>query len=262
MRRKRKESRVKGLYQRSAGEGPLLLFLHGLGSSSLDWQAQLEYFSPHYRAVALDLRGHGLNVQEGALDVPSLADDVVHWLDDQPGQVVIVGLSLGAMVALEVALARPSRIEGMMLINGFAEFSLDNEADRARFAQRLKWLRWVGMWPLAWWLGRELFPLPEQGALRHTFRQRFRRNRKRVYRALLEALPGWSVRARLSGLTMPVALVSSTVDYLPLASRVAQFASLPDGRIFTPEGRHAWPAEDPAACNQLLERFLTDIHYY
>ncbi|MFR9718520.1 alpha/beta fold hydrolase [Aeromonas diversa] len=262
MRRKRKESRVKGLYQRSAGEGPLLLFLHGLGSSGLDWQSQLEYFSPHYRCVALDLRGHGLSTLEGPLNLGQLCADVVGWLDEQPGQVVLVGWSLGAMVALEVALARPGRVEGMMLINGFAEFSLDNEADRARFEQRLKWLRWIGMWPLAWWLGRSLFPAPDQGALRHTFRLRFVRNSKRAYRALLEALPGWSVRSRLSVLHQPVVLVSSDQDYLPLAQRVAQFASLPDGRIFTPSGHHAWPAEDPAACNRLLERFLTDIHFY
>ena len=41
------------------GEGPLLLLLHGLGSSSLDWQAQNERFSERYRVVAIDLRGHG-----------------------------------------------------------------------------------------------------------------------------------------------------------------------------------------------------------
>lgn len=261
MRRKHKERRVKGLYQRVAGEGPLLLFLHGLGSSSLDWQAQLEYFSSRYRAVALDLRGHGLSRLDGPLDVASLAQDVVQWLDEQPGQVVLIGLSLGAMVALEVALARPSRVEGMMLINGFAEFSLDNEGDRARFEQRLKWLRWVGMLPLGWWLARQLFPLPEQRALRHTFRLRFRRNRKGVYRRLLGALPGWSVRARLASLQLPVALVSSSADYLPLARRVEQFASLPDARLFTPTGHHAWPAEDPAACNRLLEHYLAAIHY-
>ncbi|TNI66597.1 alpha/beta hydrolase, partial [Aeromonas salmonicida] len=169
--------------------------------------------------VALDLRGHGLSTLEGPLNPGQLCADVVNWLDEQPGQVVLIGLSLGAMIALEVALARPGRVDGMMLINGFAEFSLDNEADRARFEQRLKWLRWIGMWPLAWWLGLSLFPAPEQRALRHTFRQRFVRNHKRVYRTLLEALPGWSVRARLSTLHQPVALVSSSDDYLPLAQR-------------------------------------------
>ncbi|SIQ15281.1 Pimeloyl-ACP methyl ester carboxylesterase [Aeromonas sp. RU39B] len=261
MRRKRREVRVKGLYQRSAGEGPLLLFLHGLGSSSLDWQAQLEYFSSHYRAVALDLRGHGLSLRDGPFDVPTLAADVLQWLDEQPGQVVLIGLSLGAMVALEVALARPQRVVGMMLINGFAEFSLDNEAAKADFTQRLKWLRWIGMLPLGWWLARKLFPDSEQGSLRQTFRRRFRRNNKRVYKQILEALPGWSVRARLGVLSQPVAVVSSSDDYLPLAKRVAQFAALPNASVYTPSGHHAWPAEDPAACNSLLARFLANLNY-
>ena len=73
-----------GLALRSAGEGPLLLLLHGLGSSSLDWQAQIEHFSQHYRVVALDLRGHGQSMQEGPFDVATLAADVVNWLDEQP----------------------------------------------------------------------------------------------------------------------------------------------------------------------------------
>ena len=74
----------QGLALRSAGEGPLLLLLHGLGSSSLDWQAQIERFSEHYRVVALDLRGHGQSLQEGPFDVGTLAGDVARWLDEQP----------------------------------------------------------------------------------------------------------------------------------------------------------------------------------
>jgi hypothetical protein len=80
--------------------------------------------------------------------------------------------------------------------------------------------------------------------------------RKRPIKALLEALPGWSVRARLGSLWQPVAIISTSHDYLPLAKRVEQFASLPNASIHTPEGHHAWPAEDPAGFNHLLQRIL------
>lgn len=246
-----------GLALRSAGEGPLLLLLHGLGSSSLDWQAQLEHFSQHYRVVALDLRGHGQSMQEGPFDVPTLAADVARWLDEQPEPAWVVGLSLGAMVALELALQLPNKIRGLVLVNGFSEFLLESPRERERYAQRLKWLRWFGMRPLAWWLARELFPGPELAQLRQTFRLRFvRSNKKKVYRALLAALPGWSARARLGTLWQPVAIISTTQDYLPLAKRVEQFASLPNASIHTPPGHHAWPAEDPAGFNHLLQRIL------
>lgn len=246
-----------GLALRSAGEGPLLLLLHGLGSSSLDWQAQIEHFSQHYRVVALDLRGHGQSMQEGPFDVPTLAADVARWLEEQPEPAWVVGLSLGAMVALELALRLPHKVRGLVLVNGFSEFLLETPKEQERHAMRLKWLRWFGMRPLAWWLGRELFPGPELAQVRHTFRLRFvRSNKKKTYRALLEALPGWSVRARLGSLWQPVAIISTSHDYLPLAKRVAQFASLPNASIHTPEGHHAWPAEDPAGFNHLLHRIL------
>ncbi|MCH7370624.1 MULTISPECIES: alpha/beta fold hydrolase [Aeromonas] len=255
--RRNQVMKSQGLALRSAGEGPLLLLLHGLGSSSLDWQAQIERFSEHYRVVALDLRGHGQSMQEGPFDVPTLAGDVTRWLDEQPEPAWVVGLSLGAMVALELALQLPHKVRGLVLVNGFSECLLETPKDQERHAMRLKWLRWFGMRPLAWWLARELFPGPELAQVRSTFRQRFvRSNKKKTYRALLDGLPGWSARARLGQIVQPVAIISTTQDYLPLAKRVEQFAALPNASIHTPPGHHAWPAEDPAGFNHLLERIL------
>ena len=97
----------------------MLLLLHGLGSSSLDWQAQIEHFSQHYRVVALDLRGHGQSMQEGPFDVPTLAADVTRCLEEQPEPAWVVGLSLGAMVALELALRLPHKVRGLVLLKGF-----------------------------------------------------------------------------------------------------------------------------------------------
>lgn len=255
--RRNQVMKFHGLALRSAGEGPLLLLLHGLGSSSLDWQAQLEHFSEHYRVVAIDLRGHGQSLQEGPFDVQTLTADVARWLDEQPEPAWVVGLSLGAMVALELALQLPGKVRGLVLVNGFSEFLLETPKEQERYAMRLKWLRWFGMRPLAWWLARELFPGAELAQLRQTFRQRFiRSNKKKVYRALLDALPGWSARARLGQIVQPVAIISTSQDYLPLAKRVEQFAALPNASIHTPQGHHAWPAEDPAGFNHLLHRIL------
>jgi 3-oxoadipate enol-lactonase len=206
--------------------------------------------------VAIDLRGHGQSLQEGPFDVGTLAADVVRWLDEQPEPAWVVGLSLGAMVALELALQLPGKIRGLVLVNGVSECLLENPREQERYAQRLKWLRWFGMRPLAWWLGRELFPGPELAQMRRTFRQRFCRNRKKVYKALLDALPGWSARARLGAIWQPVAIISTTHDYLPLAKRVEQFAALPNATVHNPRGHHAWPAEDPSGFNHLLQRIL------
>jgi len=48
-----------GLYYESSGQGEPLLFIHGLGSSSRDWEYQVPCFTERYRVVTPDLRGHG-----------------------------------------------------------------------------------------------------------------------------------------------------------------------------------------------------------
>ncbi|MFQ2599186.1 alpha/beta fold hydrolase [Aeromonas caviae] len=210
------------------------------------------------------MKSHGLALRsagEGPFDVPTLAADVARWLDEQPEPAWVVGLSLGAMVALELALQLPHKVQGLVLVNGFSEFLLETPKEQERYAMRLKWLRWFGMRPLAWWLGRELFPGPDLAQVRHTFRGRFVRNKKKTYKALLEALPGWSVRARLGTLWQPVAIISTSHDYLPLARRVEQFASLPNATILNAKGdslRRRWEGNFAGASAPLVLNVLLD----
>ena len=51
------------------GIGPLVLFLHGIGGRRQNWDAQLAFFSRHYKAAAWDARGYGDSEDyEGPLD--------------------------------------------------------------------------------------------------------------------------------------------------------------------------------------------------
>ena len=61
---------------------------------------------------------------------------------------------------------------------------------------------------------------------------------------------------RLAAIRCPVLLVSTRQDYLPAWRRRDQFRGLPNARMVSPRGHHAWPAEEPAECNALLASFL------
>ncbi|MGL4626466.1 MAG: alpha/beta fold hydrolase, partial [Plesiomonas shigelloides] len=105
---------------------PTLLFLHGLGTNSTDWQPQLSAFSPYYRVLAPDLPGHGqsepLTSHRG---IPEMTRALSRWLLTQNcGPVIVIGLSLGALVGLELLLKHPHQVLHAILINGTTDLRL------------------------------------------------------------------------------------------------------------------------------------------
>lgn len=247
-----------GLVMRVEGEGPLLLFLHDLGGSSLDWQAQLEYFSSYYRVVALDLPGHGQSKALGALAMPALVQNISAWLCLQPSPAWIIGSGFGAMVALELALAEPRFVKALVLCHGASEYLLQDSKEQARHQRQLNSLAWFGMRFFAWQQANALMPGAALSAQRRILSKGLRRNDKAVYQTYLTGLVGWSVRASLSLISQPVALILTRHDEIPLAHRVAQLAALPNASLHTPHGYGAWPLEDPSGFNRLLACILRE----
>lgn len=108
------------------GEGlPPVVFVHGFGCAHGDWDAQVAHFSPTYRTVAVDLRGHGAS--PGGADMCSIerygADvaEAMRALALPPA--VLVGHSMGCRVVTEAALQAPDHTAGVVLLDGsqFAE---------------------------------------------------------------------------------------------------------------------------------------------
>jgi len=101
--------------------GNPVLFVHGLGGSSRQWQAQLAHLRRQRRAVALDLRGHGdsdpapnpdgYNLDGYVEDLAAVADSLD--LD----RFVLIGHSLGGSVAVEYAARHPERVAGLLLVD-------------------------------------------------------------------------------------------------------------------------------------------------
>jgi 3-oxoadipate enol-lactonase len=96
-----------------------LVLIHGLGSSADDWFLQLEAFAPHFRCIAVDLRGHGLSDKPAEpYTVPLFALDVatlIRQLEAAPAYVL--GLSLGGMVGQQLAIAHPQAVRKLILLN-------------------------------------------------------------------------------------------------------------------------------------------------
>lgn len=99
------------------GRGPDVVILHGLGSTEQDWLPVSRLLARRYRVTLVDLPGHGMS----PMPEPFSLDRAVAALDralaetsDRP--VILVGHSLGGLVAAAEALQHPERVRGLVLV--------------------------------------------------------------------------------------------------------------------------------------------------
>ena len=128
---------------REAGSGPALVLLHGIGSGSGSWGHQLAAFSGSHRVVAWDAPGYGGSANL-APPSPVAADyaSALQALLDTLGieRCLLLGHSLGALMAASFAADRPDRVAGLVLADPARGYGDAAEIERksklyARLAQ-------------------------------------------------------------------------------------------------------------------------------
>ncbi len=111
--------KAAGIAFREAGHGPPVLLVHGVGLNADAWEPQIAGLSTQRRVIAIDLPGHGRS--DLLAEAAGLADYVtaVAGFIDAMGlsPVPVVGHSLGAMVALGLALDHPDKVALLIALN-------------------------------------------------------------------------------------------------------------------------------------------------
>lgn len=96
-------------------DAPAVVFVHGTRLTRAAWVPQMDALSDTYRVVALDLPGHGV-LADMDFTVAGAADELSRVVAEAAGgRAVIVGLSLGGYVAMELAAREPVRVRGLVL---------------------------------------------------------------------------------------------------------------------------------------------------
>lgn len=100
--------------------GDPVIFLHFLNGNASTWNGVIPFFEKGYRAIGIDLRGHGRSDQpESGYDLPTLASDVAGVLDALGiDSAHFVGSSLGCHVALQLAAEHPERVRSLAFSDG------------------------------------------------------------------------------------------------------------------------------------------------
>jgi 3-oxoadipate enol-lactonase len=249
------------LYYEVAGTGQPLVFIHGLGSSTRDWEAQVAEFSKSYRVITFDLRGHGRSDKPaGPYSPPQFAADLAGLLQTLKVPAAhLVGLSLGGGVAFQFALDYPAVVRSLTLVNTAPTLSADPAVAEREVERRVGIVRQMGMRGMGQALSTALFPKPEQGDLRETFVERWAENDPEAYIAATRSMLGFDVTARLGAITCPVLIIASDQDYGPVADKEAYRRLMPNARLVViPDAHHALPMEQPEAFNAVLAEFLAE----
>jgi len=102
-------------------EGTPIVFIHGTRLTRHAWSPQLTDLSDEFRVIAIDLPGHGALAHE-RFTLAAARQQVIDVVDEAGGgEAVVVGLSLGGYVAMDVAAWRPRSVRGLVLSGATAE---------------------------------------------------------------------------------------------------------------------------------------------
>lgn len=238
------------------GEGPPLLFLHGLGGNAENWILQRGTFACSNRVIALDLPGHG---RSDGRDVSFLDYwRTIEALLDHLGidATAICGLSKGARAGLMFAARRPERVTDAVVINAFVHLNAQDRQARLNLYDLL--LRRDGgrLWAerLLDAMGVRAHPSIVRGFIRA-----LAGIDPRHIRARFVELIDFDQRAELRRITVPTLLIRGDRDgFVPPYCVVELHARLANSRItHMRHCGHLPYLEDPPAFNAILQAFLS-----
>ncbi|MFN4154460.1 MAG: 3-oxoadipate enol-lactonase [Paracoccaceae bacterium] len=98
--------------------GPAVVFANSLGTDLRLWDAVLPLLPPGLRLIRYDKRGHGLSDLGGNASLDDLAADAIALIEaTNAAPVIFVGLSIGGLIAQNVAARRPDLLRALVLSN-------------------------------------------------------------------------------------------------------------------------------------------------
>ncbi len=253
----------------SQGQGDTaVLLLHGVGGGRAIWAEAASgtaraIAQAGCRAVAMDFPGYGDTPGAPTLDamvqaVQQLAAHVRSEL--QARRVVLLGHSMGGMVAQELAARTPQAVQGLVLACTSASFGKADGAWQAQFiAERLAPLdAGLGMAGMAERLVPGLVSPQAPAAALQTARAIMSRVPEATYRTALPAIAGFDRREALAAIGVPTLMLAAEHDRTAPADVMQRMAARVPGAEYVclPAAGHIANVEAPDAFNHAVVAFL------
>jgi pimeloyl-ACP methyl ester carboxylesterase len=257
------------------GSGPALVFVHGLAGSWTNWLENICEFADDHRVIALDLPGFGASeLTSDPISIPGYARLLEALCAEfQIASAAVVGNSMGGLVAAELALAFPERVQRLCLVSA-AGISLEKlplghalkvlgpfervlsvhgrmiaaQARRLARRSRLRQLTLLHAFAHPEWLPAPLAAEVLTGAGRPGLLPGLR------------AMSAYPIRERVSEIACPTLVVWGARDRLVPVRDADEFERLIPGarKIIYPDTGHVPQIERPACFNEDLRAFLEE----
>ena len=256
------------------GQGDPLIFIHGFGGSMWNWEYQYKGLAASYHVIVLDLLGSGMSDKP---DIPYTPQRLVKFfegfldsLDIQ--RATLIGNSMGAGLAMAMALTIPDRVNSLVLISGFPQ---DPRASVAsphyqQFIDRRPplWLAKFGNWISGRWATKILLEeiIHDQRLITPVVVERSYQNRHRsdflppLY-SLMDNMKQWDKEygSRLNTIQHPTLIIWGADDRV-FPQEVGQQlqATIPHASFqLIPDAGHMPQWEQPSKVNEVITEFLS-----
>jgi len=254
------------LYWESIGEGPPVLLVMGLGLSGGAWWRTVDTLSRRFRVITFDNRGVGRSRGlTPAYTTEALADDAVAVLDAIGiEQASVYGLSLGGMVAQQLALRHPRRVRSLVLgatSPGGRRAQFADDQVMAFFRGRGDLPREEAAWAsVAYNYGRRCRDQHADRIAEDIRRRLLNEFDEAAYQAQLMAAALHNCTSRLHRIDVPTLVVHGEDDrVVPVANAHLMAGRLRHGRLHLLAGTgHLYTTEAPEADTEVA-RFLDTV---
>lgn len=236
------------------GDAPPIVFVHGTWLARSSWSPQIADLADTYRVIALDLPGHGV-LADRPFTLRGAADELERVIVEAAGgRAVVVGLSLGGYVAMDLASRAPDRIRGLVLAGATQEPVGLRGKPYLALAWAVDRLAGRGLVRLNGWVMRVRYgpaiadPINADGVV------------PAGGSGALRALVGERFIPRLAAYPGPVLIVNGELD-VPFRLGAPSFARVARDprRVVVRGAAHLVNLDQPAAFNKAVRRFMRSL---
>ncbi len=129
-----------GIHFVEAGQGPLLILIHGFGGSTFSFRHTIPELARHFRVIALDLKGFGLSERPPGGDYSMTAQALLvsEFMERMEiRRATVLGHSMGGEIAMRLAINHPEQVERLILVDSASGRDIRHFAPGGRFLRPL-----------------------------------------------------------------------------------------------------------------------------